>query len=172
MTVGFELQRLTGFRLLHNHLSLELVYQFFDFGTPHFNALDKKIRFDIFEEIAKSDIEGLIFTMVWAFNEPEDESYINEIIEIFKPRNPKVCIVELSCELEERLIRNKHDLRLLHKPSKRDVEASDKRLLYHDKEYRMNSLEGEYPEKKILVVENTQLPAKAAALKIIEHFQL
>ena len=108
MTVGQELQKLTDFKLFYNHMSLKLVNQFFDFGTPHFRRLDKKIRFDIFEEVAQSELPGLIFTFVWAYNEKEDEDYVDEIVGIFSPRKPTVCFVELRCELEERLKRNKH----------------------------------------------------------------
>ena len=64
MTVGQELRKLTGYKLFYNHMSLELVNQFFDFGTSNFNNLDRKIRFEIFKEIAKSKITGLIFTIV------------------------------------------------------------------------------------------------------------
>ena len=78
---------------------------------------------------------------MWAFNEKEDKEYVDEIIKVFESRNPKICLIELVCFLEERLIRNKHDNRLKHKPSKRDEEASEKRLLYHDNKYRMNSLD-------------------------------
>lgn len=163
MTVGQELKKITGYKLFHNHMSLELVNQFFDFGTPHFRNLDKKVRFDIFKEIAKSDIEGLIFTMVIAFNEKEDEEYIDEIISVFDKRNPRICLVELVCTLEERLIRNRHENRLKSKPSKRDVEASEKRLLHHEEKYRMNSLNEDFPTKKIFKVENTNLTANEVA---------
>lgn len=172
MTVGQELQKLTGFKLFHNHLSLELVNQFFDFGTPNFRNLDKKIRFDIFEEVANSTLEGLIFTIVWAFNEAEDEAYIDEIIGVFEKRKPKVCLVELVCDLEERLRRNKHENRLHHKASKRDVEASEKRLLYHDGKYRMNSEEGELQGKSMFKVHNTNLTATEAAEKVVEFYGL
>ena len=172
MTIGQELQELTGYKLFHNHMSLELVNQFFDFGTPNFRKLDKKIRFSIFEEIANSDVNGLIFTIVWAFNEKEDEEYIDEIINIFKRRSPKICLVELVCDLEERLRRNKHENRLKYKPSKRDIEASEKWLLYHDKKYRMNSIEGELSNKSIFKIENTNMTAREVAKKIIEHYDL
>ncbi len=170
MTVGQELQKKMGYKLFHNHLSLELVNQFFDFGTPNFRSLDKKIRFDIFEEIANSDLDGLIFTMVWAFDEKEDEEYIDEIIKVFSRRTPKVALVELVCDLEERLLRNRHENRLKHKASKRDVEASEKRLLYHDKKYRMNSAEGDLTNKSMFKIENTNLSAELVAEKIIAHY--
>jgi stage III sporulation protein SpoIIIAA len=73
MTAARELAKITGLKLFHNHMSLELVNQFFDFGTPAFERLDRAIRFAIFEEVAKSELPGLIFTMVWALNHPEDE---------------------------------------------------------------------------------------------------
>lgn len=172
MTVGQELQKLTNYKLFYNHLSLELVNQFFDFGTPNFNNLDRKIRFDIFKEIAKSKITGLIFTIVWAFDEKEDAEYIEDIIEVFKDRNPKVCIVELDCKQSERLKRNRTENRLAHKPSKRNLEFSDNLLRNEDNTYRMNSLEGEYPEMNIFKIENTKKSAKEVANIIVNHFKL
>jgi len=172
MTVGHALQKITGYKLFYNHLSLELVNQFFDFGTVNFDRLDKKIRFSIFEEIARSEIPGLIFTIVWDFNLKEDEDYIDEIIQVFKDRKPKIHIIELNCDLEERLKRNKTENRLKHKPSKRDIEFSDKLLLTEHKLYRANSEEGELPEKKIFRIDNTNKSAKAVAELIVAHFKL
>ena len=39
MTVGQELEKITRLKLFHNHMSLELVNQFFDFGTLPSNGL-------------------------------------------------------------------------------------------------------------------------------------
>lgn len=172
MTVGQELQKLTNYKLFHNHMSIKLVNQFFDFGMPNFRKLDKKIRFDIFKEIADSEIAGLIFTYVWAFNEESDETYVDEIVDVFKKRNPKVCFVELNCALEERLIRNKGASRLEHKPSKRNIELSEKLLLANEKTYRMESLEGEFQNKNFFKINNTELAAAEVASKIVDHFSL
>ena len=45
MTIGQSLAEKTGFKLFYNHMSLELVNAFFDFGTPSFRRLDDLIRF-------------------------------------------------------------------------------------------------------------------------------
>ena len=172
MTIGQSLAKKTGFKLFYNHMSLELVNAFFDFGTPNFKRLDKLIRFGIFKEIANSDIDGLIFTMVWAFNDKRDEEYIDEIIQFFEKRNPQVCIVELKTDLEERLRRNKTENRLKHKPSKRNIEFSEKMLLHHNKELRLNSLDGEFPDKNIFKIDNTHLLPDEVADKVINHFEL
>jgi len=172
MTVGQALQKKTDYKLFYNHLSLELVNQFFDWSTPNFRSLDKTIRFSIFEQVAKSDLNGLIFTMVWAFNDKDDEEYIDEIVKVFEARNPKVCFVELNCDLEERLKRNKHENRLKHKPSKRNLEFSEKELLSTEKTYRMNTNEGEFPDKAIFKIENTNLSAEEVAERIADHYNL
>lgn len=172
MTVARELAKITGLKLFHNHMSLELVNQFFDFGTPAFERLDRVIRFAIFEEVAKSELPGLIFTFVWAINEPEDEQYIDEIVEIFEAEGGAVHFVELKAELEERLKRNRHEDRLRHKPSKRDVDFSEKVLLHDEKAYRMNTVHGDLPDKAVLTIENTNLSAVEAAEMIKKHYQL
>ncbi|MEL6142999.1 MAG: hypothetical protein AAFU67_15430, partial [Bacteroidota bacterium] len=65
MTVGQELAKITGLKLLHNHISLELANRFFPWSTPEFNRIDRLIRFGIFREVAASDLPGLIFTFVY-----------------------------------------------------------------------------------------------------------
>ena len=62
MTVRHELAQRTGFRLFHNHQTIDLVLRFFDFGTPPFHRLVGEFRRRIFEEVAASDLAGLIFT--------------------------------------------------------------------------------------------------------------
>lgn len=171
MTVGQEIQKLTDYKLFYNHMSIKLVNQFFDFGTPSFNKIDKEIRFKIFSEIADSEIRGLIFTIVWAYNEKEDEDYIDELIAVFNKRKLNLCIVELNCDLEERLKRNKTQNRLEHKPSKRNTQLSDKLLLNEEKLYRTISRDGEFPDKEILKINNTNLSAESTAKLIIEKLK-
>lgn len=127
MTVGQELEKLTGLKLFHNHMTIELVSQFFDYGSPAGKRLVGLFREEIFEEVAKSDLPGLIFTYVWAFDLPADGEYIEHISRIFEAQGGEVYYVELEADLEERLIRNRDPHRLLHKPTKRNVARSEKR---------------------------------------------
>lgn len=172
MTVGQELAKLTGLRLFHNHMSLELVNQFFDFGTKAFSRLDKSIRFAVFKEVAESQLEGLIFTLVWDFDCEEDEAYVDDIIQIFRQQQAQVCLVELHAGLEERLKRNQHEHRLLHKPSKRDLERSESNLRYAESNYRMRSRVNEFADKPIFQIDNTHLSPQEAAVMIKEKFKL
>lgn len=172
MTVGKELEKLTGLKLFHNHMSIELVNKFFDFGTKAFERLDKAIRFEIFKEIANSELEGVIFTIVWDYDFKEDEEYIDEIIQIFEEKESQICLIELHANLEERLERNKLEDRLKQKPSKRNIELSEKSLLYFENNYRMQSKENEFSNKKIYKIDNTAKSAKKVAKMIKKQFNL
>ena len=105
MTVGKELSNLTSLKLFHNHMTIELALNFFNFGDPSFHKLVSSFRSQIFEEVSKSNLKGLIFTYVWAFDLPEDKKYIEQVVNNFKADN--VFYVELEAELEKRLVRNK-----------------------------------------------------------------
>src|SRR4026208_1379641 len=84
MTVGYELAKLTGFRLFHNHMTIELVLNFFDFGQPQFHRLVGEFRRRIFEEVATSDLPGLIFTYVWALDQPSDKAEMDASCGLFR----------------------------------------------------------------------------------------
>lgn len=163
MTVGQELERITNFKLFHNHMSLELVKNLFDFGTIEFKRLDKKIRFSIFEEVASSQLEGLIFTYVWAFDFIDDTEYIEELLTIFKSTQAEIHIIELRTNYEVRKIRNSTENRLRHKESKRNLIQSEKRLHDYEQKYRMYSNKEEQNKYNILAIENTSLDPKSVA---------
>jgi hypothetical protein len=72
MTVGHALAARTGLRLFHNHHTIDLALRFFPYGSPPFQRLVGEFRRRIFEEVAASDLPGLIFTYVWAFDDARD----------------------------------------------------------------------------------------------------
>jgi hypothetical protein len=170
MSVGYELARLTGFRLFHNHMTIELALSFFDFGEPQFNCLVDEFRRRIFEEVAASDLPGLIFTYVWALDHPADKAFIDRSGDIFRARGGDVYFVELEAEQQERLRRNESEFRLQQKPSKRAVEESRRRLLEGDLKYELNSGGDFFYQDNYIKIDNTRLAAAEAARKIVEVF--
>lgn len=172
MTVGQELVKITNFKLFHNHMTIELLTKIFDYSRESFRKLNEKIRIQIFEEFAKSDQEGMIFTTTWDFDSKEDWDMMYKFINIFKKYNSEVYIVELESTLEERLKRNKTENRLLHKASKRDLEWSEKDLLNSIKKYRFNSKDNEIKEKNYIKINNTELSAEDVAQIIKTNFNL
>lgn len=170
MTVGFELAKLTGLKLFHNHMTIDLVLNFFNFGEPQFHKLVGEFRQRIFEEVAASDLPGLIFTFVWALDLESDRKYIERISDIFREKGADVYFVELEADLEERLKRNETEFRLAQKAPKRDVEKSKENLLLAHEKHKLNT-EGEFFFKEnYLKINNTNLSPQETARKIIEEF--
>lgn len=172
MTVGQELAKLTGLKLFHNHMTIELVLNFFKFDDPRFGKLVSEFRRRVFEEVAASELPGLIFTFVWALDLEDDKDFIDRSCDIFRQKGAEVYFVELAAELPERLTRNESESRLSHKPSKRDVKTSKELLLEHDEKYRFNSNGDFFYNENYLKIDNTHLPPQEAALKIVETFNL
>ncbi len=172
MTVGAALARLTGFKLFHNHMTIDLVMHFFPYGEPTATSLIDEFRRRIFEEVAASDLPGLIFTYVWALDDPGDKACVDSYCAIFRQRGARVHFVELEATQAERLIRNQSDYRLAHKPSKRNLASSEAHLLEIDTRYQLNSRHDFFYPAQHLKIHNTQIDPAAAAAQIVARFGL
>ena len=83
MTVGQELEKITKLKLFHNHMTIDLVSKFFDYGTEVGRKLVLDFRMKILEEVAKGDLDGIIFTCVMAYDIDEDVYIMKKIKEMF-----------------------------------------------------------------------------------------
>ena len=173
MTVGQELAKLTGLRLFHNHMSIELTRQLFAYSDKEWSVLNESIRHTVFELFAKGDFPGLIFTFMCAFDMPSEFVYLQNIIDLFASNGANCYVVELCADFEERLIRNKSENRLLHKESKRDLEHSEAEMRKTSEKYRLNSFDGEkLPFKNYIKIDNTALQPETVAKMIKDHFAI
>jgi hypothetical protein len=174
MTVGQELARTTGLRLFHNHMTIDLLLNFFAFGTKEFSRLNSLFRHEIFNAVAASELPGLIFTYVWALNDPRDKAYVERVANVFLGHGANVYYVELQADLQVRLKRNTETTRLEQKPSKRDVLASEARLLQNDKEYELNTSDRRafFHTQNYIKIDNTNLSAAVVAAIIKGKFSL
>ena len=164
MTVGQELAKITNLKLFHNHMIIEPVLEVF--GTFAGETI-QRLREVVFDDFVKTEHDGMIFTMIWAFDMPSDWAYIENIVKKFD----EVYCVELIAPKEVRLARNGTDNRLAHKASKRDIEASNARLVAEER-YRLVSNEGEIPFPNYLRIYNENLSAAETAALIKRTFRL
>ena len=167
MTVGQALTKITPFRLFHNHMTIEPVIQVF--GDYDHKPV-ARLRDVMFEEFAKSGNYGLIFTYMWAFDCQSDWDYIEHVKSIFGLADEDIYYVELIAPQEVRLQRNATENRLANKASKRDVDASNRRLCNDDIRFRCESLPGEIPFPNYLRLPNADLSPEEAAKQIKDHF--
>lgn len=175
MTVGLELEKKMDAKLLFNHQTLDLFADFLGFTKETFR-LSEMVRTELFkafvENEATNKVKGIIFTVVLAFDLESDWQVVQEWVDIFYKKNANIYFVELEANLEERLLRNKHEARLKAKPSKRDLDFSENELLRSNEKYRLNSLKGEVEKKlpmvKYLKINNTDLSPEATAERIFQ----
>jgi hypothetical protein len=104
LTVAREVAARTGWRLFHNHLTVNLALAVYDFGTPGFVALREEIWLTVFRRALADRLPGLVFT----FN-PENsvpQKFIDELFAEVRAAGGEVIPVELTAseaEIERRL---------------------------------------------------------------------
>ncbi len=102
LTIARELAEFTGYKLFHNHLTVDLLLSIFEFGSEPFVELREKIWLSVFEEAAS--LPAMIFT----FN-PENsvrQSFIEKAVHAVEAGGGEVLFVEVVCdpaELERRM---------------------------------------------------------------------
>ena len=104
LTVASELAKLTGFRLFHNHLTVDLVLSLFEFGSQPFVELRERIWLDTFAQACDAKLDGLIFT--FAFEKTVRHEFVSNVMKLVEPQGGEVVFVNLYCdsaELEKRL---------------------------------------------------------------------
>ena len=169
MTVGQKLMDRTGLRLFHNHMIIEPVIDVFGY----FNGrIIQEIRQIIFEEFVKTDLKGMIFTFMWAFDMQSDWDYITELAELFKKHGSEIYWIELVAQQSVRLERNKTENRLANKRSKRDIKVSENRLLGEETNHRLVSYEGEIQFKNYIKIDNTYLTPDEVVDIIQDKFKM
>lgn len=170
MTVGHELCRLTGYRLFHNHLTIEPFLGIFEFGSPSFGRLSSEFRWRVIEEAIASDLPGLVFTFVWGLELEEDRDLVQGYVDLVEEAGGRVSFVELAAPLAIRQERNNSEFRLAEKKSKRDRAFNDANLVELET-YVMNTGRATHADAVLagrphLRLDNSDLPAAEAAQQV------
>jgi shikimate kinase len=161
LTVGRELAALTGFRLFHNHLTVDLARELFDFGSEPFQRLVDDLRLRVFAAAAESDLPGLIFTFVYG---GPDEAFIRQTVSVMETAGAEVCFVQVTCPPKELLNRVENESRrAYHKLASR--ETLDALLKERD---WLSAI----PFVESFSVDTTRFTPAEAAQVIAEHFHL
>jgi hypothetical protein len=172
MTVGQELSKITKLKLFHNHMTFDLVCEFFSPRTEEGWNLLVKLRHEVLKAVANSENEGIIFTFAMNFDNPQWVEYIDVWAKFFENNEGDAYFVELEADFAKRLERNRSENRLMHKPSKRNIERSEEGLRFMAQNMRMNTYEGEQYHVNWLKINNTDISPADAAQLIKDKFAL
>jgi hypothetical protein len=157
--VGRELAELTGYTLYHGHLTMDVISDFFPFGTASFLRLHRLFTHQILEEAAEQRL-SIILTIGWQFATPTDTAANISVTEPFLARGGRAFHVELWAPLAVRLERNRTEER---QRSKKTDWSTDEFLTWQEANDARDS-GGRLPlDLPFLRLETGEMPAREAA---------
>ncbi len=108
LTIANELSVLTGARVFHNHLTLDVAKSLLDFGEPEFWDLVRDLRLLSFQSYFKNGVDPLVTT--WCYEQPEDHELFLDIKSIASDHGGRVLPVFLNCDIAnlENRVTNDH----------------------------------------------------------------
>ena len=162
LTVARELSKLTGFKVFHNHLTVDLVVSVFEFGSQPFVELREKVWLAVFSQAVAAELGGLIFT--FAFDRTVRSSFIENMRGVVEAAGDEVLFVELSCSVEELE-------RRIEQPSRKGFGKLNSVGRFRELKEAGAFVDPGIPADR-LVVDTTELSASDAARQIVSMLGL
>ncbi len=155
-TVAQALAAKTGFKLFHNHVSIDVAKSLYEYGDPRYDELVFQVRLLVFESAAKNSEPGLIFT--WAYTHPACYSQFEAIKETLAPYQVSLRLVYLKCSQQAL------EQRVTH-PDRTRAGKIDTLEGLHRQQQRKNCIA--IPGADSLIIDNTNLTADVVAESIL-----
>ena len=99
LTIAEALAEQSGFRLFHNHLTVNAVRAVFDFGSPPFIELVQRMRLDVFATAMRSDVD-VIFTNTSAWGGDDARArfaaFASEVDDVVRGAGGTTCFVQVT----------------------------------------------------------------------------
>lgn len=153
----------TEYPILHNHLTRDLLVNFFEPDTTTYTNLAWQIRLGIVNEMVNEGRPGLIWTALLS-SSPSIRKYYDELEEIIHKAGGEIYYARLFCDLEEQKRRVTSEDRKLHK----------KIFNVDEFEERMKNVEifTETPVDRTIEIDTTDLGIDEVVEKIMDRFNL
>lgn len=162
LTVAREIAKLTGFKIFHNHLTVDLVASVFEFGSQPFVELREKVWLAMLSQAVAAKLDGLIFT--FAFDRSVRSSFIENVLGVVKAGGGEVLFVELTCSIEELE-------RRIEQPSRERFGKLNSVDTFRELKDAGAFVDPGIPKDR-LVVDTTELSASDAAGLIVSRLEL
>ena len=163
LTVARSLSEQTGYRLFHNHLSIDCTVPVFEFGGPAFWDINTTVRCEIIAEAARQNID-VIHTFCYARD--VDDEYFRRLVRSATDNGGEVHVVLLHCDDEVRKQRigneSRVKLRKLIDPASVDRQRDENLLFFPHPDWA----------DRTLILDTSSISPQTAATMIIERFML
>ena len=158
LTIAREVAAITGFRVFHNHVTVDALLSVFEFGSPPFIELRERIWLDVMTEAANTGMSGLIFTFA-----PEGTvrtNFVPNLMARLRSAGVVMHFIKLRCpdaEIEKRL----------DAPSRRDSQKLRSVELFRS---LRDAGAFKYPELPAdLTIDTSELRPRESARLIVDH---
>lgn len=160
-SIAKELEQLIDASIYHNHLAIDVVKPFFDFGSSEFWRLVDEIRFNCLSAFLRAYPKTVVFT--WCYSDPEDRAFFESLEKVAQEAKSNIIPVFLQCSsesLKQRVVnKERGELGKLN-----DVAGLEACM---DK-WNLCSI----PREDCLVLNTDNKSAKASAIELVERLKV
>ncbi len=156
LTVANAIAARTGYKVFHNHLTIDCTRPVFDFGSDGFWRINHRLRCEVIAEAARQGI-NVISTVVYA--KGTDDISFHELIDAAESNGGAAYTVLLTCrnDIRRQRIGNESRVRLRKLTNPDSVDPANQQ---HD-------LQSPLPGRETLTIDNSDLEAEECASRII-----
>ena len=162
LSVARALAARTGFRILHNHLLIDLSHALFAPGTEASRAFAREVRQVSLDAARREGVRGIILTFVYA---RDRDDYLLSLYDHAKAQEDDVCLVRLMCDaktLETRVA----------DPTRTTFNKLTSATNLRGKLAELNEPFGAVEGRESLSLRTDEMTPDKAAARIKEHFGL
>ena len=162
LTVATELSKLTGYKILHNHLVIDLIESVLGRDNKKFWELIDSYRLHLVDIAAQEKVNGVILTSVNI--KGQDDEFIKNLQRVLDKHSGPVHFVQLNCDMPALKSRLNGPSRSHHKKLT-DPKIFDDFVAKYQVFEPISFVES-------LKINNTDIPAVEAARMIKDHYRL
>lgn len=162
LTVARELARITGYKLFHNHQTVDLLLSVFEFGSKPFIDLREEVWLAVIKRAAIERLTGMVFTFA-----PEmtvRRSFIPQVLDIVEGAGSRVRFIETTCPMEE-------VYRRIDNQSRRNTGKLTDHEVYEKLE-KQGVFATSHMPKADVVIDTSTLTPEEAAVKIAKELRI
>lgn len=163
LTIAKKLQEKLGYKLLHNHMIINIFEDIFDYDHPARNRLVRQFRLRIIEETVNDNLD-LIITAGMAGSKTLFD-YYTKIVEAVEKNGGNIFLVHLVADEEILIERVDDDFRKMYGKNFGRKEMREMLNKY-------KNIFDKYPNREHLEINTSSKSADKAAKEIIEFYKL
>lgn len=162
LTVARELAKITGYKLFHNHQTVDLLLSVFEFGSKPFVELREEVWLAVIRRAAVERLNGMVFTFA-----PETTvrpTFIDQVLDIVEGAGSRVRFIELTCPMDE-------IYRRVDSQSRRNTGKLTDHEVYERLD-KQGVFATSHMPKADVVIDTGKLQPDEAALKIVKELRI